>query len=55
MKPRRPQVPDSCRAVTEVLNRIGDKWSLGVVRQLGVRKMRSASYAGRSTASHKKC
>ena len=26
--------------MTEVLNRIGDKWSLGVVRQLGVRKMR---------------
>ncbi len=32
--------PDTCRAVTELLDRIADKWSLGVVRQLGVRKMR---------------
>ena len=40
MKPRHPQVPDSCRPVTEILNRIGDKWSVGVVRHLGVRKMR---------------
>jgi DNA-binding HxlR family transcriptional regulator len=33
-------VPDTCRPVTEILNRIGDKWSVGVVRHLGVRKMR---------------
>jgi DNA-binding HxlR family transcriptional regulator len=33
-------VPDSCRAVTDILNRIGDKWSVGVVRHLGVRTMR---------------
>ncbi|MBI1358976.1 MAG: transcriptional regulator [Alphaproteobacteria bacterium] len=33
-------MPDSCRAVTEILNRIGDKWSINVVRHLGVRKMR---------------
>lgn len=32
--------PDTCRPVTELLNRIGDKWSLGVVRHLSVRKMR---------------
>ena len=40
MKPRHLQVPDSCRPVTEILNRIGDRWSVGVVRHLGVRKMR---------------
>ncbi len=32
--------PDTCRPVTELLNRIGDKWSLGVVRQLSARTMR---------------
>jgi DNA-binding HxlR family transcriptional regulator len=32
--------PDTCRPVTELLNRIGDKWSLGVVRHLSVRTMR---------------
>lgn len=40
MKPGNPPVPDSCRAVTELLNRIGDKWTVHVVRHLGVRKMR---------------
>ncbi|MBZ6079020.1 winged helix-turn-helix transcriptional regulator [Microvirga puerhi] len=40
MKPSHSEVPDSCRAVTELLNRIGDKWSVGVVRHLGRRKMR---------------
>ena len=45
LKPRHSEVskgeaPDSCRAVTEMLNRIGDKWSVGVVRQLGVRTLR---------------
>jgi DNA-binding HxlR family transcriptional regulator len=40
LKPRNVCVPDSCRPVTELLNRIGDKWSVGVVRHLGVRKMR---------------
>jgi len=45
LKPRHLEVsdakaPDSCRAVTEMLNRIGDKWSVGVVRQLGVRTLR---------------
>jgi DNA-binding HxlR family transcriptional regulator len=33
-------VPESCRPVTEILNRIGDKWSVGVVRHLGMGKMR---------------
>jgi DNA-binding HxlR family transcriptional regulator len=28
-------VPDDCRAVTEVLSRIGDKWTILVVGQLG--------------------
>src|SRR5262245_55480540 len=34
------QVSEGCRPVTEILNRIGDKWSVQVVRNLGMRKMR---------------
>jgi DNA-binding HxlR family transcriptional regulator len=40
MKPTHSQVPDGCRPVTEILSRIGDKWSVGVIRSLGIRKMR---------------
>jgi DNA-binding HxlR family transcriptional regulator len=52
LKPRRLRVttsksgsdgahtPDSCRGVTEILNRVGDKWTVNVVRHLGVRTMR---------------
>jgi DNA-binding HxlR family transcriptional regulator len=40
MKPRYSHVPDSCRPVTDILDRIGDKWSVGVIRHLGIRKMR---------------
>jgi DNA-binding HxlR family transcriptional regulator len=40
MKPRHANVPDSCRPVTDILDRIGDKWSVGVIRHLGVGKMR---------------
>jgi DNA-binding HxlR family transcriptional regulator len=40
MKPSHSHVPDSCRPVTDILNRIGDKWSVGVIRSLGQRKMR---------------
>ena len=35
MKPGRPHATEDCRAVSEVLQRIGDKWSLLVVRRLG--------------------
>ncbi|MEP7209818.1 MAG: helix-turn-helix domain-containing protein [Alphaproteobacteria bacterium] len=34
------ETPDSCRGVTEILNRVGDKWTVNVVRHLGVRTMR---------------
>ncbi len=40
MKPKPFHAPDGCRPVTELLSRIGDKWSVGVVRLLGTRKMR---------------
>lgn len=40
MKPRHSHVPDSCRPVTDILDRIGDKWSVGVIRHLGMTKMR---------------
>ena len=36
MKLRHSQVPDSCRPVTDILSRIGDKWSVGVIRNLGM-------------------
>ena len=35
MKPRHLHATEDCRAVSEVLQRIGDKWSLLVVRRLG--------------------
>ncbi len=40
MKPGRRHVPDSCRPVTELLARIADKWTISVVRHLGVKTMR---------------
>src|SRR5690242_12334872 len=35
MKPRYRHLPDDCRAVSEVLARVGDKWSVLVVTRLG--------------------
>src|ERR1700751_4550594 len=35
MKPRYRHLPSDCRAVSEVLARVGDKWSVLVVTRLG--------------------
>ncbi|HZH11058.1 MAG TPA: helix-turn-helix domain-containing protein [Microvirga sp.] len=35
MTPRHIHVPTDCRTVTEILSRVGDKWSVQVVVQLG--------------------
>jgi DNA-binding HxlR family transcriptional regulator len=35
MKPRHKNLPADCRAVSEVLARVGDKWSVLVVTKLG--------------------
>jgi DNA-binding HxlR family transcriptional regulator len=35
MKPSHTQLPSDCRAVSDVLARIGDKWSVLVVSRLG--------------------
>jgi DNA-binding HxlR family transcriptional regulator len=35
MKPRHTHLPPDCRAVSDVLARIGDKWSVLVVTRLG--------------------
>ncbi|PLP56081.1 transcriptional regulator [Mesorhizobium loti] len=35
MKPRHPHVTGDCLAVSDILQRIGDKWSLLVVQNLG--------------------
>ncbi len=40
LKPGHPHDTEDCRAVSEVLQRIGDKWSLLVVRRLGDGPMR---------------
>ncbi len=40
MKPGHLHATEDCRAVSEVLQRIGDKWSLLVVRRLGDGPMR---------------
>lgn len=39
MKPRHPDHPE-CRAISDVLQRVGDKWTVLVVSQLGEKKMR---------------
>lgn len=40
MKPRNVHLPADCRAIGDVLARIGDKWSVLVVTRLGERPMR---------------
>ena len=35
MKPRHKHLPANCRAVSDVLARVGDKWSVLVVTRLG--------------------
>src|SRR5205807_2820584 len=35
MKPRHKHLPEGCRAVSDVLARVGDKWSVLVVTKLG--------------------
>ena len=35
MKPRNTDLPSDCRAVSDVLSRVGDKWSVLVVTKLG--------------------
>ena len=40
MKPGHMHVTEDCRAVSEVLQRIGDKWSILVVGRLGAGPMR---------------
>jgi DNA-binding HxlR family transcriptional regulator len=40
MKPRHNELPGDCRAVSDVLARVGDKWSVLVVTRLGQGAMR---------------
>ena len=40
MKPRHNGLPSDCRAVSDVLARVGDKWSVLVVTRLGERTLR---------------
>ncbi len=35
MKPRHTHLPSDCRAISDVLARVGDKWSVLVVSKLG--------------------
>lgn len=35
MKPRQPHLSENCRAVSEVLSRVGDKWSVLIITMLG--------------------
>ncbi|HET7681103.1 MAG TPA: helix-turn-helix domain-containing protein [Xanthobacteraceae bacterium] len=35
MKPRHTHLPSDCRAISDVLARVGDKWSVLVVTKLG--------------------
>lgn len=40
MKPRHPHATEDCRAVSEILQRVGDKWTVLVVGKLGDGSMR---------------
>ena len=40
MKPRHPHHTEDCRAVSEILQRVGDKWTVLVVGKLGDGPMR---------------
>ncbi len=40
MKPRYMHLPADCRAISDVLARVGDKWSVLVVTRLGAGPMR---------------
>jgi DNA-binding HxlR family transcriptional regulator len=40
VKPRHAHLPADCRAISDVLARVGDKWSVLVVTRLGVGSMR---------------
>ena len=40
MKPRHMHLTNDCRAVSDVLQRVGDKWTVLVVSQLGAGTMR---------------
>ncbi|WP_165816048.1 winged helix-turn-helix transcriptional regulator [Kumtagia ephedrae] len=40
MKPRHPHHSEDCRAVSAVLQRVGDKWTVLVVTKLGGGRMR---------------
>lgn len=40
MKPRHPKSTDECQSVSEVLSRVGDKWTVLVVGSLGGGPMR---------------
>jgi DNA-binding HxlR family transcriptional regulator len=40
VKPRHTHLPADCRAISDILARIGDKWSVLVVSRLGERPLR---------------
>jgi DNA-binding HxlR family transcriptional regulator len=40
LKPRHPHRTEDCRAVSDILQRVGDKWTVLVVSQLGNGPMR---------------
>jgi DNA-binding HxlR family transcriptional regulator len=40
MTPRQPHLPADCRAISDVLARVGDKWSVLVVTRLGEKPLR---------------
>ena len=35
MEPRQPHLSENCRAVSDVLGRVGDKWSVLIITMLG--------------------
>jgi DNA-binding HxlR family transcriptional regulator len=46
LKPRHLHLSEDCRAVSGVLNRVGDKWTVLVVTKLGPGRMRFSELRG---------
>ena len=53
--PSNLHVPEDCRAVSDVLARVGDKWTVLVVSTLGEGRNGSTSCGGRSAAFRNGC
>ena len=55
MKPRHVHRSEDCRAVSDILQRIGDKWTILVVGKLGQGAMRFSELRWPSAVFRRRC